>query len=621
MSEAERESSSAEFFRLLRYARPYRVRLTIGILAGLLVGGSLFGLLSNIQGLIRPLEGGGVVEETADGEVSADGLPLGAAGEFLERHGIATTTEDGRMTWQLMVLGVIGLPIYVALRASATFVNRYFMRWVGSRVVADIRNALFEHLQAQSLGFYGKSDVGKLMSRIAYDASLVEGTMASTISDATRAPFEIISAATFVVIFASRNGLLPLLAGVFLAFPLCVMPITILGRRVRRHTNDALSRISVVVSRMHENFTGIRVVKAFDMEGREQERFVRMNNAYFRSSLRALRAELLMTPLMEAVAILLSMFFIVICYIRGVSMSLVIPVAVACVVAYKPIKHLARVNANLQRASAALGRIYEVLDHDTRLSVSENAVPVDEFIDSVVFDNVTFRYAEEDREALAGIDLTIRKGDIIAFVGETGSGKTTVANLLARFYDPSAGTVSVDGIDLREVDPRSLRKLIGIVTQETVLFNDTIAANIAYGTPDATPEQIEMAARQANAHEFIMSTPEGYERVVGEKGFVLSGGERQRVAIARAILKNPPILILDEATSALDTVTERLVQEAISHVMENRTVFAIAHRLSTIRHASQICLIDNGRIVERGTHDELYEVGGRYRQLCDIQMS
>lgn len=621
------ESSGSAFVRLLGYARPYRGRLAIGILAGLLVGGSLYGMLANLKGLLRPLESdmgatpSAAVQKAGTTAKPAAAPSLGGAGEFLARYGIPTTTPDGRMSWQLLVLSVIGLPLCVGLRAIGTFANRYYMRWVGLRVVADLRNRLFEHLQSQSLAFFGRSDVGRLISRITNDATLVQNLVAGTVSDATRAPFEIASALLFIVIFAHRNGLLPLLLTVGLAFPLCIIPIIVLGRRVKRHTGEALGRISVVTSRMHETFTGIRVVKAFDMEAAEARQFSSMNNHYFRSSVAALKSELMMTPLMEAVAILLGMIFMVICYVRGVRLSLLVPVVVACVIAYKPIKRMARVNANLQRAGAALARMFAQLDRDTRLAVSPTPVVLEDFRDTIVFDNVSFHYDADSGNALSDINLTIRKGDVVALVGETGSGKTTLANLLARFYDPTEGTVSIDGTNLRNVDVHALRRLIGVVTQETVLFNDTIAANIAYGSPDATRQQIEEAARQANAHRFIENDPKGYERVVGEKGFVLSGGERQRIAIARAILRNPPILILDEATSALDTVTERLVQEAISHVMAHRTVFAIAHRLSTIRHASQICLLANGRIAERGTHEELYAAGGGYRALCDLQLS
>jgi subfamily B ATP-binding cassette protein MsbA len=343
-----------------------------------------------------------------------------------------------------------------------------------------------------------------------------------------------------------------------------------------------------------------------------------MNGSYFRSLIRALRAELMMTPLMEGVALLLAMAFFVVCYARGVQLSQIVPIGLAAVVAYRPVKQLAQINANLQRGAAALERVFHLLDSDTSLREAPRPVRLTGFTDRIVFDRVSFCY-EPDVPVIAEVSIEIPRGTVVALVGETGSGKTTLANLLARFYDPTAGRVLIDGVDLREVEVASLRRLIGIVTQETILFNETVAHNIAYGTPEATPERIREAARMANAHEFITADPAGYERVVGEKGFVLSGGERQRVALARAILKNPPILILDEATSALDTVTERLVQEAIARVMENRTVFAIAHRLSTVRHADQILVVERGRVTERGTHAALFSAGGRYRALCEMQ--
>jgi subfamily B ATP-binding cassette protein MsbA len=494
------------------------------------------------------------------------------------------------------------------------------MRWVGARMVCDLRNDLFDQLQRQSLKFFGKSDVGELISRCTNDAGIIESVVATTAADLTRAPFEIAAALAFVVVFSIQNQLLGTISVVALVFPLCIFPIIFLGRYVKRYTHRALERVSDLVSRMHENFTGIRVVKAFHMEAEESRRFSAMNASYFRYVIKALRSELAMAPLMEGVALVLGCAFFVICFAKGVRLSQIVPVALAAVVVYRPFKQLAQLSANVQRGAAALDRIFNILDTDT--SLPEPLVPVKKsgFDQRIVFEDVSFAYEPAGALVIDRAAIEIPKGTVIALVGETGSGKTTLANLLARFYDPTAGVIRMDGVDLRDMDVASLRRMIGVVTQETVLFNDTIAANIAYGTQGATLLQIEAAARMANAHEFIMRDPEGYGRVVGEKGFVLSGGERQRVSIARAILKNPPILILDEATSALDTVTERLVQEAISRVMQNRTVFAIAHRLSTVRHANQILLLDRGRIVERGTHEVLYAAGGRYRKLCDMQL-
>jgi len=300
-------------------------------------------------------------------------------------------------------------------------------------------------------------------------------------------------------------------------------------------------------------------------------------------------------------------------------MSDVVPMIAPLLIIYKPVKQLSKLQVQIENSLAALSRIYSLLDLHMELPEAPNPVRKSSFDDKIVFDDVSFRYDTADRDAVSHASFEVPRGKMVAVVGGTGSGKSTLSGLLARFYDPQSGRVSIDGIDLRDVDVGDLRKLVGAVMQETLLFNDTIENNIRYGSFNATHEQVVAAAKLANAHDFIISQPDGYDRVVGEKGFSLSGGERQRIAIARAILKNPPILILDEATSALDTVTERLVQDALERLMANRTTFAIAHRLSTIRHADLILVMDSGRIVERGTHDELIAKKGVYSKLCEMQ--
>jgi subfamily B ATP-binding cassette protein MsbA len=622
MTVTDHGSTWSLYRRLLGYARPYTLRLTIGILAGLVNGGALFGLFQMTGDMIKPFEDPPTVEEREPAISVEPDVDLNV--QFVERTadqlGISLTEGDGRMSRHLLIAALIVLPLLIALRAGAVYVNCYIMRWVGARVVRDLRDRVFEHLQCQSLKFFGKSDIGGLISRCTNDTTLIESVVSASTNTITRAPIEIIASILFVIHAAKNQGMVGFVALLLVIFPICIVPVIVLGHYVRKHMRRALSRIAELASRMHENFTCVRVVKAFDMENREVSRFKQMNANYFRSIIRALRAELLMTPLMEAVGALLAIAFLVVCYAQGVRFSQIVPIGLAAVVVYRPVKQLARLNANLQRGASALERIFGLLDLDTEVRESANPVRIETFRDRVAFEGISFSYEEGTSRVLADIDFEIPKGSVVACVGETGSGKTTLANLLARFYDPIRGKIMLDGVDLREIETASLRKLISIVTQDTILFNDTIAYNIAYGSGDVSREAIESAAREANAHEFIVGDPAGYERVVGEKGFVLSGGEKQRLALARAILHNSPILILDEATSALDTVTERLVQEAIARVMIDRTVFAIAHRLSTVRHADLILLLDGGRIVERGTHEELYAAGGNYQQLCAMQV-
>jgi subfamily B ATP-binding cassette protein MsbA len=623
----------SQYRRLLTLARPYRVRLVIGIVAGLFCAGTFFGLLSflpNAFAAFKHIEepapvvtNAAAVTENPPTAVPVDNMPgaFRSAEHLAARFNIPLRNADNTLTWQALFLGLLGLPIVALLRIVSSFINQYYMRWVGACVVRDLRDQLFDSLQKQSLKFFGQCDIGHLISRCVNDAASVEHVVSVTIADAVRAPFEILAAVLVAVLYAIHNDLggMLLIAGVLL--PLCLVPVIVLGTHVKRWTRRSLERVSDLVSRMHENFTGIRVIKAFHTEALESRRFREMNLHYFASVLRALRAELLMSPLMELVITFLACGFVIACFIYKIKLEQITVIGVSVFAAYRPMKQLAKISASMQRGSAALDRIFALLDTDTALPEAVNPVKKTSFDDRIVFDHVNFRFSPDGPDVINDVAFELRRGSLLALVGETGSGKTTLANLLARFYDPVAGAVTLDGVDLRAIATQDLRRMMGVVTQDTILFNDTIANNIAYGTPDATQKQIEEAAGMANAHEFIVAHPDGYGRIVGDKGFVLSGGEKQRVALARAILRNPPILILDEATSALDTVTERLVQEAIAKVMQNRTTLAIAHRLSTVRRADMILVVDAGRIIEQGTHDQLFAQGGRYRKLCDMQLS
>ncbi len=645
----DREYSAKEAYgRLYRYAIKYRARLLIGLLAGSITASAWIPIFQIIGPVIEEMQSvaaektvkkrdallkkeprvfvnsealSSVDAVTVEPSVAEEpNLPswfykVEAVGEKL---GISFRDEQGHMTRAMLLIGFIVVLVAV-FKMVMTYINHYFLGWTGAHVVRDFRVDLFNHLQYQSLGFFGRTDVGQLMSRCTSDPQMVDRVISRTLAEACRAPFEILISVGFVIVSAVRDGMIETLIIVVIGFPLFILPMAFIGSLVRKWARAAMQRISFVTSKLHENLTCIRVVKAYNMEAIESQKYGKINLFYLKSVMRALRFELLIGPSVECVGLILAAVFICYCYMRKYALSDIVPLIVPFVVAYRPMKQLSKVQAQIERGRAALTRIFSLLDVDSALPESENPIDKESLVDRIKFNDVSFHYGDDSVPTIDNISFDIPQGSVVAVVGGTGSGKTTLASLLARFYDVTTGSITMDGVNVKDLSTKDLRKLIGVVTQETILFNDTIASNISYGTPGATQAQIEAAAKMANAHEFIIATREGYERVCGEKGMSLSGGERQRVAIARAILKNPPILILDEATSALDTVTERLVQDAINKLMSNRTTFAIAHRLSTIKNADNILVIEKGRIKEQGTHDELYEQDGEYRKLCNMQ--
>ena len=675
--EKEQEFKRQSYLRLLRYTKPYWFRMTLGVVAGLLVGGSLFASLMLLPELLNAVEQPvGSENRTIDiskkteeivnsiENTKGEGLSrkekmenvekilhpsdpkltasLEKLSRFAERFSLPFKVQDkrsilvtwpvefsipaytpsGRMAWQYLSIYVIAFILVWTIKNLMTYANRYYTRWVGAKVIADLRNEVFNKLLGQSLKYYGKMDVGHLISRCTNDTSTIETSVANVIADATRCPLEILSCVAAIFVLSMQNeqsSNFVLILILFVGIPLIAMPVAILGRKIRQVYKSSLGTIAEVISRMHEVFTGILIVKAYNTEAIENQRFHKINRKYFRTVINALKLQLLMSPLMEIITISAALVFLVYSYSKGVNFTALIALMAPAVLAYRPIKSLAKVTTYLQRSMAAADRYFDMIDTDTGIKEKADAVELKEFKNEISFNDVTFSY--EEAKILNGINFKIPKGSVVAVVGETGSGKSTIASLIARFYDVDSGSVTLDDIDVRDMTIASLRKNIGIVTQDPILFNESIADNIAYGSPNATTEEIEEAAKKANAHKFIIDGrhPEGYDTEVGEKGSKLSGGEKQRIAIARAILKNPPILILDEATSALDTVTERLVQDALNHAMENRTVFAIAHRLSTIQHANKIIVLKSGKIAEHGTHKELLAAGGIYQELHETQ--
>ena len=638
----DREYTAKEAYsRLWQYARRYRFRIWVGIICGMLTAGTLIPFFQVIKPALSSVEAPApktireespkpaaeVVDEVA-GASKDDAVAKRAKStakeynkirDFMAKFGIKLQSEDEELGLPLLFLAIVVVPLVALFRCGLVFLNHYCLAWAGMNTVRDIRNDIFRHVQAQSMQFHGRIDVGQLMSRCTSDPQQVRMIIQTVLQELAQAPFEIAVSVGFIIYSAISNRMLPTLGIIVFGFPLFMLPVLFLSKRIRKWSKKALERLSVVGSRIHEILTCIKVVKAYNTEEHECRKYNEAVSQTLKATMRSLRWGLLVGPAVETVGILLICAFLVWCYFAGVKLSTIIPMLAPLLIIYRPLKQLSKLQVQIEQGRAALARIWCAMDVEMELPENPAAQDKSSFEDKVVFKDVFFRYDTAERNAVDGVNFEILRGKVVAVVGGTGSGKSTMSSLLARFFDPQSGCITMDGTDLRDIKVADLRRLIGSVQQETLLFNDTIENNIKYGSPEATHEQVVAAAKMANAHDFIMSQPEGYERLAGEKGFALSGGERQRIAIARAILKNPPILILDEATSALDTVTERLVQDAINNLMKDRTTFAIAHRLSTIRNADLILVMQEGKIVERGTHDELYAVNGVYRKLCDMQ--
>jgi subfamily B ATP-binding cassette protein MsbA len=535
------------------------------------------------------------------------------------KFGIKLQDESGAMGGAMVLIIVLIVPLVALARSATLFLSNYCLTWAGSQVVVDLRVDMLRHIQRQSMQFHGRIDVGQLMTRATGDPAMVQILIQTMLMELAQAPFEILISVGFIIWFAITNQMPPTLAIIVVGFPLFMVPVVMLSKAIRKWSRKSLERSSVVGSRIHEILTCIKAVKAYNCEEFENRKYLDTNRNLLKSTLRAVRLGLFVGPSVETVGIFLICAFIVWCFFANVTLANILPMLAPLLLIYKPLKQLSKLQVQIEQGRASLQRIWSLMDVDMALPENPDAVIKNAFDDKIVFENVFFKYDSAEQDAVSNASFEIPKGSFVAVVGTTGSGKSTMSALLSRFFDPREGNVSMDGVDLKDIRISDLRRLIGSVQQETTLFNESIEENIKYGSPNAFHEEVVAAAKLANAHEFIMSQPDGYSRLCGEKGLALSGGERQRIAIARAILRNPPILILDEATSALDTVTERLVQDALTNLMKDRTVFAIAHRLSTIRNADLILVMDHGEIVERGTHDKLYAKNGNYRKLCDMQ--
>lgn len=564
------------YVRLLGYLKPYKGRLLSGVLCGIIFAGSSVGWLTAANKTF-----GHIFNYEAD--------------------------SQGKI-WLL----ALALPVIALIRGMGQYLSTYLIQWVGNRVITDLRIQAFSHLQNLSIAFYDANKTGEMISRTINDTALLERSVSFAVEDIVKQPFLLLGVTIYLFVLDWKLAFASLVL-----FPLCMIPVLLYGRKVRKAGREGQERLADLVSIMQESIVGVRIVKSFCNEQHELNRFSEQCKNFFGRIMKVVRASASVQPIIAFISSIGVACALI--YARAVHMPWqdFITFGAGLVMLYDPIKSLSKLHMIIQHSSGAADRIFEILDMQPTVIEMPDAKECEDVIESIVFEHVRFSYG--NGLVLDDINLTVKRGEKIAIVGPSGSGKTTLLNLLPRFFDVSTGRILINGHDIRELKLKSLRRRIGLVTQETVLFNDTVAYNISYGNPSAIREEIERTARCAHAHDFISKLEHGYDTIIGPQGKMLSGGERQRIAIARAILTDPSVLILDEATSALDSQSERLVQKALEDVIVGRTVFAVAHRLSTVANFDRIIVMDHGKIVEQGVPSALLERNGLYRKLYDMQ--
>ena len=600
-----------KLLRLLRYTGPYTIQALASVLLMAAVGVlEAFRLL-----LIKP-----IFDKVLKPSETARHLPLisHSFGHFHIQLNLEQLVPSYfHNAWTMVAFAMVASTV---IKSLCDYLGTYLSNFAGYGMITDLRNDLYESILRRSVSFFQKHSTGTILSTLINDVERVQFAMSTVISDFLQQFFTFLSLIAVVILYGGK------LAWFLLLFvPVVISSARRIGRSVRTTTRSGQDKLAEIQNLLHETVTGNRIVKAFSMELWELTRFRDAARRLFRANLRSVRAQAISSPLMDAIGAIAVAMLLLLGRIRIQQHAMTEGAFIAFIFAvfklYDPVRKFALFYNSFQQALGASASIFNFIDAQDDVQEKPHAIQLKAFQNTFCFRHVSFSYADEEgqKQVLHDIELTVNRGEVIAFVGHSGAGKTTLVNLIPRFFDVSSGQITIDGHDLRDVTLYSLRTQIAKVTQETILFNDTVRNNIAYGLPDVPKERIVEAAKTALAHEFIEQMPEGYDTIIGEKGFRMSGGERQRLAIARALLKNAPILILDEATSALDAQSESLVQAALANLMQRRTVFVIAHRLSTVRRATRIAVMEEGRITAIGSYEELLQNSATFQRLHQLQ--
>lgn len=598
-----------DYIRFLKFVKPHIAVMVLAILC--MVISSVMGGVS--LGMIIP-----IVDNILTGKpIALPGAvhPPALLTDIINK--INSMPKPALLNWVILLVSFLFL-----LKEAFLFFQTYFMNLLGQSVLKDVRDAVYKKLLQLSNDFYSNMKTGELVSRITFDTGVIVNSITEGLTDLLLQPIQVIIYLALLIgikVYFSISWWLILVT--ILVFPVITYPVIRIGNKLRKISTATQESMSDINSVLFETIYGIGIVKSFSAENYQEERFKACNHRFFKMNLKSVKRIAIISPLGELVGLLCTAI-VLWCGGREVvegrlSAGAFIAFLAALLSLIKPFKRLSRLYGINVQAVSAITRVFNILDREVIIKNKENALVMNGFKESIEFKNINFGYNKE--VVLKDVNIKIAKGEVLAIVGLSGAGKTTFVNLLPRFYDPASGNIYIDGVSIKDISIESLRKNIGMVSQETILFNDTLRNNIAFGLPESSLENVIQAGKAANAHNFIMKMPEGYNTIIGDRGIKLSGGEKQRIAIARALFKDPPILILDEATSQLDTESEKLVQEAIERLMANRTVLVIAHRLSTIEHADKIVVLANEKIAETGNHRELMDKGGLYKRLYELQ--